>query len=299
MSSRAKPIGIASWLGADDGFLRSFRAAPSISRADGEDGEPSTQSKHVPGPHVRGSPRSTGTGPRARVAARPRCSCSLPLSSPSCSRRLQSRGSLRRRMRLREPRNPAPAPPPSVPLSRPRRCKGTTLRRAAPLPSPDTAAARDRPLRKRSACWWKSAAQAHGLPFEFFARLIWQESRFQPNAVGPMTRRGQRAEGIAQFMPGTASERGLCRSVRPGVGAAEIGGVWKSCTRPSAIRARRRGLQCGAPPVRDWLEGRGGLPAETRNYVIEDHRPQRRGMGRGEPQWRRRQGPVPAPPAAN
>src|SRR5262249_55995753 len=55
----------------------------------------------------------------------------------------------------------------------------------------------------------ESAAQAHGLPFEFFARLIWQESRFKPNAVGPMTRNGQRAQGIAQFMPATASERGL------------------------------------------------------------------------------------------
>ena len=55
----------------------------------------------------------------------------------------------------------------------------------------------------------ESAAQAHGLPFEFFGRLIWQESGFKPNAVGPMTRSGQRARGVAQFMPGTASDRGL------------------------------------------------------------------------------------------
>src|SRR5690242_18277151 len=48
----------------------------------------------------------------------------------------------------------------------------------------------------------ESAAQANDLPLEFFARVIWQESRFQSDAVGPMTRRGQRAEGIAQFMPG-------------------------------------------------------------------------------------------------
>jgi soluble lytic murein transglycosylase-like protein len=54
-----------------------------------------------------------------------------------------------------------------------------------------------------------SAAQAHGLPIEFFTRLIWQESRFNKNAVGSITRSGQRAQGIAQFMPGTASERGL------------------------------------------------------------------------------------------
>src|SRR5215475_10085828 len=39
----------------------------------------------------------------------------------------------------------------------------------------------------------ESAARANDLPLEFFARVIWQESRFQSNAVGPMTRSGQRA----------------------------------------------------------------------------------------------------------
>src|SRR3569833_3881510 len=55
----------------------------------------------------------------------------------------------------------------------------------------------------------ESAARAENLPHEFFARVIWQEGRFRPDAIGPMTRRGQRAQGIAQFMPGTAGERGL------------------------------------------------------------------------------------------
>jgi soluble lytic murein transglycosylase-like protein len=53
----------------------------------------------------------------------------------------------------------------------------------------------------------ESAAAANGLPFEFFARVIWQESRFRSDTVGPMTRTGQRAQGIAQFMPMTAAER--------------------------------------------------------------------------------------------
>jgi len=55
----------------------------------------------------------------------------------------------------------------------------------------------------------ESAAKANDLPLEFFARVIWQESRFQSDAVGPVTRSGRRAQGIAQFMPGTASERRL------------------------------------------------------------------------------------------
>src|SRR5688500_15643605 len=33
----------------------------------------------------------------------------------------------------------------------------------------------------------ESAARAHGLPVEFFARVIWQESRFRADAVGPVT----------------------------------------------------------------------------------------------------------------
>jgi soluble lytic murein transglycosylase-like protein len=37
--------------------------------------------------------------------------------------------------------------------------------------------------------------------------VIWQESRFRPDTVGPPRRDGRRAQGIAQFMPSTAAER--------------------------------------------------------------------------------------------
>ena len=72
----------------------------------------------------------------------------------------------------------------------------------------------DQGLRKptdlRSLCQTiASAAARNGLPFEFFSRIIWQESRFNSGAIGPMTRGGQRAQGIAQFMPATASERSV------------------------------------------------------------------------------------------
>src|SRR5258705_10615600 len=69
--------------------------------------------------------------------------------------------------------------------------------------------ARDTDTREAMCLMIESAARANGLPLEFFARVIWQESRFQSDAVGPVTRSGQRAQGIAQFMPGTASERRL------------------------------------------------------------------------------------------
>src|SRR5262245_52151366 len=43
-----------------------------------------------------------------------------------------------------------------------------------------------------------AAAAENDLPVDFFARLIWQESRFDPTAV---SRAG--AQGVAQFMPAT------------------------------------------------------------------------------------------------
>ena len=39
----------------------------------------------------------------------------------------------------------------------------------------------------------KSAAQTNDLPVDFFVRVIWQESRFRPNAIGPVTYTGARA----------------------------------------------------------------------------------------------------------
>ena len=47
-------------------------------------------------------------------------------------------------------------------------------------------------------------ARRVGMPAPFFARLINQESRFDPNARSPVG-----AQGVAQFMPYTAKERGL------------------------------------------------------------------------------------------
>ena len=56
--------------------------------------------------------------------------------------------------------------------------------------------ARESDAREAMCLMIESAARASNLPLEFFARVIWQESRFQPDAVGPVpashscTRRG-------------------------------------------------------------------------------------------------------------
>ena len=114
----------------------------------------------------------------------------------------------------------------------------------------------------------ESAARANGLPLEFFARVIWQESRFQSNAIGPMTRSGSRAQGIAQFMPGTASERGLLDPFNP------VQALPKSAEFLAELRDQFGNLglaaaayNAGPRRVQEWLAGTGAMPYETRNYV--------------------------------
>jgi Transglycosylase SLT domain/SPOR domain len=114
----------------------------------------------------------------------------------------------------------------------------------------------------------EAAARANNLPLEFFARVIWQESRFQSDAVGPLTRSGQRAQGIAQFMPGTASERRLLDPFDP------VQALPKSAEFLSQLRNQFGNLglaaaayNAGPRRVQEWLAGTGGMPQETRHYV--------------------------------
>lgn len=114
----------------------------------------------------------------------------------------------------------------------------------------------------------ESAARANDLPVEFFARVIWQESRFRTNAVGPVTRNGKRALGIAQFMPGTAAERNLLDPFNP------IQALPKSAEFLHDLRSEFGNLglaaaayNAGPRRVREWLAGAGPMPSETRAYV--------------------------------
>jgi len=114
----------------------------------------------------------------------------------------------------------------------------------------------------------EAAARANDLPLEFFARVIWQESRFQSDAVGPVTRNGQRAQGIAQFMPGTANERRLLDPFDP------VQALPKSAEFLSELRSQFGNLglaaaayNAGPRRVQEWLAGTGPMPQETRHYV--------------------------------
>jgi hypothetical protein len=109
------------------------------------------------------------------------------------------------------------------------------------------------------------AAADNGLPVHYFTRLIWQESRFNPNAVSP-----KGALGIAQFMPRTASGRGLADPLEP------LTALRESASYLAELRTTFRGnlglataaYNAGPGRVEAWLAGRHGLPDETRAYVL-------------------------------
>ncbi|EAU40347.1 transglycosylase [Fulvimarina pelagi HTCC2506] len=100
---------------------------------------------------------------------------------------------------------------------------------------------------------------------DFFARLIWKESRFDIGAVSPVG-----AQGIAQFMPYTAKERGLADPYD-----------YVAAIRHSALYLRdlknelgNWGLAAaayngGINRMKGWIAGgaRGTLPYETVEYV--------------------------------
>jgi soluble lytic murein transglycosylase-like protein len=96
------------------------------------------------------------------------------------------------------------------------------LARVAPRPRAEPGNADLRCTKKRTHCIARATyirdvcrtiedvARANALDANFFARLLWKESLFDAAAVSPAG-----AEGIAQFMPGTAAAIGLADPFDP------------------------------------------------------------------------------------
>jgi hypothetical protein len=109
-----------------------------------------------------------------------------------------------------------------------------------------------------------ASAQSNDLPIPFFANLIWQESRLRADDV---SKKG--AQGIAQFMPKVATEKGLDNPFDP------LQAIPASARFLRELRLQFGNLgfvaaayNAGARRVAEWLERRGELPRETRNYVV-------------------------------
>jgi hypothetical protein len=107
-------------------------------------------------------------------------------------------------------------------------------------------------------------AGRNNLPVEFFTRLIWKESIFDAQAVSPAG-----AEGIAQFMPGTAKLRGLKNSFdhREALSAAADYLAFLT-VKFGNLGLAAAAYNLGEEGASAWLANRRALPAETEDYVL-------------------------------
>lgn len=106
-------------------------------------------------------------------------------------------------------------------------------------------------------------ASAQDLPVQFFARLIWQES-----GLDPLARSRVGAQGIAQFMPGTARWRGLSNPFEP-YPALHEAARWlrELLDQFGNLGLAAAAYNAGPRRIQEWLEHGGNLPGETRAYV--------------------------------
>ncbi|MFK4488257.1 lytic transglycosylase domain-containing protein [Bradyrhizobium sp. USDA 336] len=109
----------------------------------------------------------------------------------------------------------------------------------------------------------REAAESSGIPVPFFARLIWQESRFKSDEVSHAG-----AQGVAQFMPGTAAEVGLDDPFDP-MKALPASAKFLRKLRDDFgnLGLAAAAYNAGPGRIQKWLARQSELPRETRDYV--------------------------------
>jgi hypothetical protein len=108
-----------------------------------------------------------------------------------------------------------------------------------------------------------SSARAQGLPVAFLTRLIWQESNFRPNVSSPAG-----AQGIAQFMPGTAGALGLADPFDPEAAIPKAASLLAELRKQFGnLGLAAAAYNAGPGRVAKWLANGGDLPIETQDYV--------------------------------
>ena len=103
----------------------------------------------------------------------------------------------------------------------------------------------------------------HSLDTGFFARLIWQESRFDPNALSHAN-----ARGIAQFIPSTAALRGLRNPYNPADALTHSAQyLAELAQRFGNIGMAAVAYNGGENRATGFIAQTGGLASETIEYV--------------------------------
>jgi len=171
-----------------------------------------------------------------------------------------------------------PAPRPAAPVDAPRPVAGPNYpahvtdaarppkprRRVPPSCSRDGAHCIAPLTYDRDVCrTLRGTAREAGIDPHFFARLIWQESLFDPYAISPAG-----ALGIAQFIPSTAKLRGLDDPFNPAAAlqasARYLADLIEKFGNPGMAAIAYNG---GEGRAASFAAREGGLPGETRHYV--------------------------------
>ncbi|WGS23120.1 MULTISPECIES: lytic transglycosylase domain-containing protein [unclassified Bradyrhizobium] len=109
----------------------------------------------------------------------------------------------------------------------------------------------------------RDAAEASKIPVAFFARLIWQESRFRLNEVSHAG-----AQGVAQFMPETAAEVGLDDPFDPLKALLASAKLLRKLRDDFGnLGLAAAAYNAGPGRIQKWLARQRELPRETRDYV--------------------------------
>lgn len=140
----------------------------------------------------------------------------------------------------------------------------TTLPEAAPLPRPKPEVKKVVYRSTEEVCeTLTQAANHHGLPVPFFIRLLFQESRFDPGAVS-----NAGAQGVAQFMPGTASELGVDNPFDPLQAIPASARLLRNLFEKFGnLGLAAAAYNAGPGRIEKWLTKKGKLPEETQGYV--------------------------------
>ena len=136
--------------------------------------------------------------------------------------------------------------------------------RAAEEPSPPSSGIQDALCRIID-----DAARTHSVPPAFLTRLIFQESSFRPHVTSPAG-----AQGVAQFMPGTARERGLLDPFDPEQAVPKAAHFLADLKDRFGNWGLAAAAYNGGPNrLAGWLAARAAgqtrfLPMETETYVL-------------------------------
>ena len=110
----------------------------------------------------------------------------------------------------------------------------------------------------------EGAARRQNLPADFLTRLISRESSFRATVTSLAG-----AQGIAQFMPATAGERGLSDPFDPEEAIPKAAELLADLERRFGnLGLAAAAYNAGSARVTAWLSDRGDLPLETRAYVV-------------------------------